>query len=87
MEGSKRNKYEYQIKTTKIKYFALMMHTHRHNHKIIKCGDNTRKKRQTKGKETPDKFVKVQLITRKSKSNARQPKERETDRDEERNGT
>lgn len=35
-----------------------MMHTHRHNHKIIKCGDNTRKKRQTKGKETPDKYRK-----------------------------
>lgn len=64
-----------------------MMQTHRHNHKIIKCGDNTRKKGKQKAKKLQTNIVKVQLITRKSKSNARQPKERETDRDEERNGT
>lgn len=45
------------------------------------------KKGKQKAKKLQTNIVKVQLITRKSKSNARQPKERETDRDEERNGT
>lgn len=35
-----------------------MIHTNGHNHKIIKCGDNMGEKRQTKGKETPDKYRK-----------------------------
>lgn len=64
-----------------------MMHTNGYTHKIIKCGDSMGKKGEQKAKKLQTNIVKVQLITRKSKSNARQPKEMETDRDGERNAT
>lgn len=64
-----------------------MMHTNGYTYKIIKCGDSMGKKGEQKAKKLQTNIVKVQLITRKSKTNARQPKERETDRDGERNGT